>query len=105
MTRLVLLDTGPLGMVTHPRRNQAAKDWLRDLLRSGTEARVPEIVDYEIRRELLRVNATTGIMRLDALSRSIGYVSLSTVTMRRAAELWASARREGRPTAGPDSLA
>jgi hypothetical protein len=49
MPRLVLLDAGPLGMVTHPRRNQEAKDWLRQLLRSGTEARVPEIADYEIR--------------------------------------------------------
>jgi hypothetical protein len=50
------------------------------------------------------VNATTGIARLDALSRSIGYVPLSTAAMRRAAELWAAARREGRPTAGPESL-
>jgi hypothetical protein len=80
-------------MVSHPRRNLEAKDWLRGLLQAGVDIRIPEIADHEVRRELLRVNASTGIARLDALAENIGYLPLTTVAMRRAAELWAMVRR------------
>jgi toxin FitB len=104
MARVVVLDTGPLGMVTHPRRNADAKEWLQGLLRTDTLIRVPEIADYELRRELLRVNARVGIARLDALIAVLGYVALTTETMRRAAAFWADARRQGRPTADDKAL-
>ena len=50
MVRAVLLDTGPLGMVTHPRRNADVKAWLQELVSSGTVVRIPEIADYEVQR-------------------------------------------------------
>lgn len=104
MARVILLDSGPLGMVTHPRRNVEVQAWLRGLLHKGAVVRVPEISDYEVRRELLRVGATTGIRRLDALAAVIGYVPITTAAMRRAAQFWADARRRGRPTADPKAL-
>ena len=103
MARIVLLDSGPLGMITHPRRNPEIKVWLTSLVRT-TDVRVPEIADCEVPRELIRANATKGSARLDALARTVGYLPLTTEVMRRAARFWADARRQGRPTADPHAL-
>ena len=94
-------------MVTHPRgsdKNKAALVWLKGLLSSGVVVRVPEIADYEVRRELLRAGKSEGVQRLDALGQELGYVPLSTDTMRRAAEFWAHARATGMPTADDKAL-
>ncbi|MBV8230072.1 MAG: hypothetical protein JO329_08840 [Planctomycetaceae bacterium] len=55
-------------------------------------------------RELLRVGATTGLRRLDQVKATLDYAPLTTAVMLRAAELWAAARRAGRPTAPPEAL-
>jgi predicted nucleic acid-binding protein len=65
---------------------------------------VPEAADYEVRRELLRVGATADIRRLDQVKAGLEYAAITTDVMLRAAELWAQARRAGRPTAAPDAL-
>jgi predicted nucleic acid-binding protein len=65
---------------------------------------VPEIADYEVRRELLRAGKTASIRRLDTLITDLDYLPLDTQTMRRAAELWAQARNLGTPTAPPEAL-
>jgi hypothetical protein len=70
MSRIVLLDTGPLGMVTHPRDNQASAEWLARLLWRRMTVRIPEIADYELRRELLRSNKPKSIARWISSSRS-----------------------------------
>ena len=72
----------------------AAKRWLRQVLTSDTVVIGPEISDYEVRRELLRVGSTRGVARLDELSETLSYLPLTTETMRLAAELWARARRD-----------
>ena len=57
MSRIVLLDAGPLGLVTNPQRSQqstACAQWLQGLIAGGVQVYVPEIADYEVRRELLR---------------------------------------------------
>ena len=77
MPRIVLLDTGPLGMVSHPRPNRDVVEWIKNLLQSGAEILVPEIADYEVRRELLRAKKTKGIKRLDDLTRTMGYVPIT----------------------------
>jgi predicted nucleic acid-binding protein len=103
----VLLDTGPLGMASNPRRsvdNQACLLWIKSLVRAGGRVIVPEIADYEVRRELLRARKTSGLRRLDVLSQSLEYLSITTPVMRQAAEFWAQARRTGRPTADDKAL-
>jgi predicted nucleic acid-binding protein len=65
---------------------------------------MPEIADYEIRRELLRANKTKGIARLDNLARSIEYLPITTPALREAAQLWAQARQQGQPTAGDKTI-
>jgi predicted nucleic acid-binding protein len=104
MSRVILLDTGPLGMISHPRPNRAIVEWVRDLLQSRAEILIPEIADYEVRRELLRARKTKGVKRLDELKVTMGYVPLTTEAMLQAAEFWAEARRRGQPTAKEAAL-
>jgi predicted nucleic acid-binding protein len=104
---IVLLDAGPLGMVTNPRsspENEACKDWLSSLAHKGVEIVIPEIADYEVRRELVRAGKERGIGRLDALKGMIAYAPITTSVMLKAAEFWASARRMGRQAADDTSL-
>jgi len=107
MSKIVLLDAGPLGMVSNPNAtgvNRECFEWMEGLLVNGFQVRVPEIADYEVRRELLRANKTLGLARLDLVKNTIGYLPLTTSIMLRAAELWAQARNVGMPTADRKAL-
>lgn len=104
MPDVVLLDAGPLGIASHPRPGPEILAWMPQLLAAGVELRVPEIADYEVRRELLRSNRLRGIERLDALKATLGYVPITTEMMLRAAEFWADARKRGKPTASDAAL-
>jgi predicted nucleic acid-binding protein len=104
MSDIILLDSGPLGLVTNPtasQENRECNQWMQSQLRQGIRVLVPAIADYEVRRELIRANKTNGIGRLDALKAAIGYVPLTTGALLQAAQFWAQARQVGRPTA-PD---
>lgn len=101
MSRLVLLDVGPLGLVAHPRRDPTVVGWLRMLRRGGMVVAVPEIADYEARRELLRAGYAVSVARLDVVKEDLLYLSITTEIMLQAAEFWAQVRRRGVPTA-PD---
>ncbi len=103
MSKVVLLDTGPLGQVTHPRLQPEVIKWLQFLQRTATTLRVPEIADYELRRELLRLGKQKSIDRLDQFGQP-RFIPLTSETMRKAAELWASVRKQGQPTASNESL-
>ena len=107
VNRAVVLDSGPLGLASNSGQSPATLEcvqWLRSLAVIGVRIVVPEIADYEVRRELLRAGKTAGVARLDALVDRTEYLPITTAAMRRAAELWADARRAGRPTAAPDEL-
>ena len=100
----MLLDAGPLGMISHPRATAEIVTWLARLLASGVEVMIPEIADYEVRRELLRVGSARGIERLNELKTALGFVPITPEAMLQAATFWADARRRGRPTADDLSL-
>ncbi len=107
VSHTVLLDAGPLGLVTNPRRSRqsvACAQWLQALVGHGSRVLVPEIADYEVRRELLRANKARGLARLDALAGLLEYLPLTTAAMRQAAVFWAQARQQGRPTADDKAL-
>ncbi|MGD9856100.1 MAG: type II toxin-antitoxin system VapC family toxin [Planctomycetaceae bacterium] len=102
VTTTVVLDTGLLGLLTHPRNTVESgkcKSWLRALLAAGLDVVVPEVADYELRRELLRAHSRQGLENLDDLNRVLKYLPVTTSAMREAAECWAAARQQGRPAA------
>jgi predicted nucleic acid-binding protein len=107
MTRAVVLDSAPLGLLTAPPRRpdaQACSGWLAGLIAAQVRVVLPEITDYELRRELLRVGKAGSIQRLDALAQAAEYLPITTAAMRKAAELCALARQQGQPTAADNTI-
>lgn len=107
VTRTILLDSGPLGLITNPRASPSAAAcgrWVVNAIRAGAAIVVPEIADYEVRRELIRARRSAGLERLDAFIGQVEFLPIETVAMRRAAALWAEARQHGRPTAPDPAL-
>jgi hypothetical protein len=81
--------------------------WLRAILATGAAVVIPDIVHYELRRELLRIRALGSLRRLDyALDSSSGldHFVVTTDAIIKAAEFWAFQRQSGIPTASPDAL-
>jgi predicted nucleic acid-binding protein len=65
---------------------------------------VPEIADYELRRELLRARRTKGLANLQAFYEIVDYLPITTEAMRKAAEFWAISRQQGQPTSADEAL-
>src|SRR5262245_58095176 len=105
--RLVILDTGALGLLTHPRAKPDARDcrqWAQALLASNIRVIVPGIADYELRRELIRAGKTSGLQRLDAVRAGFEFDPITQAALDKAAELWAAVRNAGLATAHPAAL-
>jgi len=110
MARLILLDSGPLGMIVRaPSKPLIVRclTWLKTILATGAVVVIPDIAHYEVRRELLRIRAVGSLRRLDyALGPSSGFehLVLTADAMVKAAEFWAFLRQSGIPTSSPDAL-
>ena len=107
MNRLIILDSSPAGLVTNPSQAPATlaiTKWLADCEAKGNTVCLPEIIDYELRRELIRANKPRGIAKLDALKNACRYLPLTTPVMLRAAALWADSRQKGLATGDPKRL-
>ncbi len=107
MSELISLDSNVLGIVTNPKlspENNACTEWVKTQLASGNTVAVPEMADYEVRRELLRANKLRGLRKLDSLKLSLLYVPINTEMILLAARLWAQVRRMGRPSADIHSI-
>ena len=107
MSRIVVLDAGPLWLAASARGKppaDACRAWIKTLEAVGTRVAIPEIADYEVRREFLLRGATAGLRRLNVLKIALEYHPISTAAMLKAADFWASIRRGGLPTAGPREI-
>jgi predicted nucleic acid-binding protein len=105
--RLVILDTGSLGLLTHPRGHPGAvacRHWAADLLSAGTRVIVPGIADYELRRELIRAGKASGLRRLDAARAGFVFDPITQAALDKAAALWAAVRNAGLATAHSAAL-
>lgn len=89
----MLLDAGPLGMFSHPRKNPDIKVWLQNLIRSGTVVRVPEIVDYEVYRFGLPRNSNYEAFSIQFMSNS--YVVPILTPSNKETALLTPARKDG----------
>jgi hypothetical protein len=107
VARVVLLDAGPLGLACG-RPGTPLVDrchaWLLALEVAGAEVILPAIADYEVRRELLRLNASVKLRNLDLLRARLDYLEIHAAALDQADAFWSLMRRGGRPTAGADDL-
>ncbi len=107
MSKLILLDSGPLGLVSNPNTSteaESCREWVREREFQGDLVIVSEIADYEVRRELIRAQKLNGVARLNIVKSRLSYLAITTETMMRAAELWAQARQIGKQTASDQAL-
>ncbi len=107
MAEIIVLDSGPLWLACLASGKPEAdrcRDWLASMLLLGSLVVIPEVADYETRRELIRRGATASLARLDLLKARFAYRPITTEAMLRAAELWAITRQAGTPTAHPEAL-
>ena len=102
---IVVLDTGPLGVITSPNRiareTQAMLAWEQQMLLAGHFLLVPAIADYELRREHPRRGANVSIAELDRFVYAVEgrYLELTDSALKIAAQLWADTRNARLPTA------
>jgi hypothetical protein len=107
MTPIILLDSTPVGLITNPKATPLAiecQQWLNSLLDRQYHVVLPEIINYEVRRELLRANKINSIRRLDTLKSELAYLPITTEVMLKAEEMWAQVRQQGKPTADNQAL-
>lgn len=92
---LVLLDTTPLGLAVHPNANQSKPilTWLAELRKAKVQVKIPAISDYELRRELLRIDSKRSLQVLDKFIELYGYLPLNRRTMNLAASFWSDLRK------------
>lgn len=107
--KLIVLDSTPLALIVHRRGLAVANEcrrWVTAHLAAGVRVVVPEIIDYEVRRELLRLGLQGSLTTLEAFesARPDRVIPLTSPDLRLAADLWAQARRRGMPTADAHAL-
>jgi predicted nucleic acid-binding protein len=103
----ICLDSAPTSLLSLPARTpevRAITQWAANCDAAGHTIVVPEIVDYEVRRELIRSGKTASITELNNLKQDFVYLPLTTSAMLMAADLWASVRQQGKPTAADENI-
>lgn len=109
----IAIDAGVLGIMCHGRHPEhaALMRWLGAIVSAASnEIYIAAISDYELRRKLVHlamrdgVATTDSLRRLDSLQGPCTFLPLTDATLRHAADLWATARHTGQPTAAPDRL-
>ena len=104
---IVFLDSGPLGLLTNPNSTQNVlniSNWVSACIAARHTICIPEIIDYELRREFTLMNKFKSLTRLDGYREQLEFVTIKSETMILASRLWADARRVGKPTASPAHL-
>ena len=105
---LVVLDSGPLGLLSAATKQTGSPNdcqaWAAQLIVLSHTIIIPEISDYEVRRELIRAGLYESVDRLNLLQVDFRYLPITTEAMLKAAELWAMARQAGKPTAGDKNI-
>lgn len=100
----ILLDSYPLGALSHPQPDLNIVSWAAACQTAGHQIYVPEVIDYEVQRELLRARKYSGVRNLDALKAILHFLPISSPAMLLAADLWSQSRQSGLPTGDPKKL-
>jgi hypothetical protein len=87
--RHILLDSSPLALASTPARSAdavAITNWMMSCLAVGNKIYIPEVIDYELRRELLRAGKINSVKKLDGLKAILRFLPISNPTMLLAAQ-------------------
>jgi hypothetical protein len=106
VAKYIFLDSGPLGLACKGQNNVKAvrcRTWIAGLRAKGFYVIVPEITDYETRREFVRIPRPDWLAQLDAISAT-SFLPITRAAMLKAAEFWALLRNASIGTADPKEL-
>jgi hypothetical protein len=107
---IILIDSSILGQLCNPALTRDLPELERWFDRSLTRSTVVSsmICDYEVRRGLLlaqkRGAIASGLPILDDLHQLIDFLPVDETVLSLAADIWATARVSGQPTAGERNL-
>jgi predicted nucleic acid-binding protein len=104
MRKTVVLGARPLSQIAHSRKFDDITTWFDRVVEAGYRVVIPEVVDYEVRRGLLRIPARRQIQRLDDLVEDAHFDPITRPIMQDAAHVWADARNRGTPFTADDRL-
>lgn len=109
MIQGIVLDSGPLGLLVHQKVSPIViecRKWVKAHTEKGITVFVPAIIDYELRRELLRLNKAGALLDLERFIalKPDRFLPLTTQILHSAAALWAQARQSGKPTSHEHDL-
>ena len=107
MKRFVMLDAGVVGLLCSSPSLESVTNglgWMRRLIASRAVVTVTNLTDYEVRRELIRLQASAKLGRLDSLRPSFLCAEVTPEAWLKAAEFWTLVRSAGKPTADPHAL-
>ena len=107
MGRLILLDAGVIGLPCSSPALQSVREcieWLDARGKDGDQIQNCELSEFEVRRESIRIKATSKLRRLDDLGSILEVLLVSLRAWIKAADFWAVVRQAGMPTADSRAL-
>ena len=104
MKRAIVIDSGPLGDIVHPKLRPDVAKWLQFIKAEKIALRVAEISDYELRRNFLLEGLQKSVNNLQKFRQTKRFIPITSLMMIEAAELWAWLRQRGQATAGDKTL-
>ncbi|MGB0564709.1 MAG: hypothetical protein ACPGVO_23365 [Spirulinaceae cyanobacterium] len=78
-------------------------EWFYRLASKGASLRSSDLCDYEVRRELVRINSTS-IEILDELRDYIEFETVTPIVLQVAAQIWAERRGVGQPNTALENI-
>lgn len=99
LSRVVILDSKPLGDICNPITYKQIKPLIEFLKEQKIALRVAEITDYELRRELTLQNLQKGINNLNKFRQKQQIIPIDSESLIIATDLWAEIRKTEQPTA------
>lgn len=116
---IILLDSGVLSILASPLKDNISDpdselednrvyqcyQWCEKLSAKSIYIVTSEISDYEVRRELIRINSK-GLELLDSLrdTKTIDFLPITTEVIKIAAEFWADTRKRGISTSDDKNI-
>jgi len=71
VTLHILLDSFPLGALSHPAPDIGIVKWVAACRSAGHKLYVPEVIDYEVRRELPPIELVVATSNVGHISRFV----------------------------------
>jgi len=106
MNRVAVIDSGLLGEIIKRHPSADVTRWIEFMVENEIVLRIPEIIDYEIRRELIlqdlkgNSEARKSLSKLNRYRQTNRLIPLEpSITFTDACELWANLRFNSQPTA------